>query len=66
MVAPDDLAHALPLLLPKKGSPEAGALERAEEVSRELGLPTEELQRLRLRQQSNARIFERQKSSVRH
>lgn len=56
----------LPLLLPKKGSPEAGTLERAEEVSRELGLPTEELQRLRLRQQSNARIFERQKLRVRH
>lgn len=65
-VAPDELAHALPLLLPKKGSPEAEALERAEEISRELGLPTEELQRLRLRQQSNARIFERQKSRVHH
>ncbi len=61
---PDELAHALPALLPKKGSQEAEALESAEEVSKEIGLPTEQLQRLRLRQHSNARIFERQKLRV--
>ena len=62
-VTPDDLAHVLPAMLPKKGNPAAGAVEQTE-VFRRLELPPEDLQRLRLRQQQNARIFERQKSRV--
>ena len=62
-MTPADLAHALPTLLPKKGTPATEALERAED-SRALELPLEELQRLRLRQQQNAQIFQRQKSRV--
>lgn len=63
-VTPDDLSHALPTLLPKKGTPAAEALEQAE-ASRSLDLPLEDLQRLRLRQMQNAQVFERQRSGVR-
>ncbi len=63
-MAPGDLAHALPMLLPNKGMPAAEALERVEEVSASRELPVEDLQRLRLRQQRNAQLFERQKSRV--
>ena len=62
-MTPHELAHALPTLLPKKGVSAAEALERAEEP-RGLELPLEELQRLRLRQHQNAKIFQRQKSRV--
>ncbi len=62
-MTPDDLAHALPTLLPRKGAPAVDALEQTEESS-SFELPLEELQRLRLRQHRNAQIFERQKSRV--
>ena len=52
------------MLLPNKGMPAAEALERVEEVSASRELPVEDLQRLRLRQQRNTQIFERQKSRV--
>ena len=60
---PDDLSHALPTLLPRKGTPAAEAVEQVE-AFRSLELPLEDLQRLRLRQQQNAQIFERQKTGV--
>ena len=58
-----DLAHALPAMLPKKGTP-AEALERAEEASSTVTLPAEQLQRLHLAQRTHAELFQRQKSKV--
>ena len=51
-------------MLPKKGTPTAEALERAEEASSTVVLPAEQLQRLRLAQSINAGLFQRQKSRV--
>ena len=62
-MTPADLAHALPMMLPKKGAPAAVASEQTE-ASSSLELPLEDLQRLRLRQEQNARIYERQKRRV--
>ena len=64
-VTPEDLAHAMPAMLPKKGTPAAEALEQAEEASSTVVLPAEQLQRLRLAQTTNAERFRRQKSRVR-
>ena len=63
-MTPQDLAHARPAMLPKKGTPAAEALERAEEASSTVALPAEQLQRLRLAQTTNAELFQRQKSRV--
>ena len=63
-VAPDDLAHALPTLLPRTGTPAAEIVEGTE-ISRSFELLLEDLQRLRLRQMQNAHVFERQRSRVR-
>ena len=71
-VAPQDLAQILPKLCPRKGSPEAQALEAAEREeeagSREttpVALAAADMQQLKLVQQRHARLFEQQRQRVR-
>lgn len=64
--APEDLAHVLPRLVPRKGSQEAQALDSQDDAqsSCEVRLAEEDMQRLRLMQREYARIFERQRLRV--
>ena len=70
-MGPQDLAHILPKLCPRKGSPEAQALEaseREEEGGSQAALPVAlaaaDMQQLKLMQQRHARLFEQQRQRV--
>lgn len=70
-VEADELAHAMPRLCPRRGSPEAQALERAEAEEAAGGrgaasaaLAAADLEWLRLMQRRHARLFEQQRKRV--
>ena len=70
-VGPQDIAHILPRLCPRKGSPEAQALEAAEreeeaasQAATPVALAAADMQQLRLTQQRHARLFKQQRQRV--
>ncbi|BDA46703.1 probable E3 ubiquitin-protein ligase RNF25 [Coccomyxa sp. Obi] len=62
-VTPEDLAHVMPQLMPRKGTAEAEALssEEHQASSRGVDLPEDQMAHLRQMQQRNARLFAAQK-----
>ncbi len=65
-VTPEDMAHVMPRLMPRKGTAEAEALgsEEHQASSNAVELPESEMGHLRQMQQRNARLFAAQKRKV--
>ena len=65
-MAPEDLAHVVPQLMPRNGTAEAEALhsEEHQASSNAVELPESEMARLRTMQLRNARLFAAQKRKV--